>query len=138
MSHAAIDRAYKSVWWSIIVAPNWAVDRDEHCVSFTRPDGVGALQISAYKHESGEVPDDLSELLAGHFPEGLTLEPVTCGGFSGIGVDYVTEGRYWMKRWVHKKGLLIYVTYNCNAAERELELEETAQMLDSLQPSDAL
>ena len=99
---------------------------------------MGALQISAYKHESGEVPDDLSELLAGHFPEGLTLEPVTCGGFSGIGVDYVTEGRYWMKRWVHKKGLLIYVTYNCNAAERELELEETAQMLDSLQPSDAL
>src|SRR5262245_9279247 len=89
MSHAAIDRAYRSVWWSIIAAPNWSVDRDEHCVSFTKPDGVGALQISAYKHDSGEVPDNLSELLAGHFPEGLTLEPVTCGGFSGIGVDYV-------------------------------------------------
>jgi hypothetical protein len=138
MSHVAIDRAYRSVWWSIVVAPNWVAEEDEYCVSFTNPNGVGALQISAYKHESGDVPeDDLRDSRLGQFPEELTAEPVVCGAFSGVGVDYIAEGRFWMKRLVHKRGLLLFVTYNCNAADRELEVAETAQMLDSLQRSDA-
>src|SRR5215467_14891795 len=89
MSHAAVDRTYKSVWWSLVVAPNWVAEEDEYCVSFTNPHGVGALQISAYKHDSGDVPeDDLRDSNVGQFPEDLTPEPVVCGAFSGIGVDY--------------------------------------------------
>jgi hypothetical protein len=117
------------------LAPNWIVHEDEACVSFTKDDGVGALQISPFQHDSGVVPlDDLRGFIAGEIPEDVTAQPVACGAFSGLGVDYLADGRFWLKRWVHDQGLLLVVTYNCNAAKRSLEAEEVAQMLDSLQP----
>ena len=138
MSLVTTNREFRTSWWAIDLAPNWFAEQEDYCTSVTKQDGVGALQISAYKHDSGIVPeDDFRDFLAGEFPEHLTPQPVTCGAFSGVGVDYVANGKFWLKRWVHERGLLLYITYNCAAAERALESAETAQMLSSLQPSDA-
>jgi hypothetical protein len=42
---------YRSSWWSIDLLPGWSADEQPDCVAFARDDGVGALQISAYKHD---------------------------------------------------------------------------------------
>jgi len=77
---------YESSWWYIEVASGWLVEEKPECVTFCREDGVGALQISAYKHEAG---DELREFTKDEFPEELTLQPVSCGKFIGQGVEYI-------------------------------------------------
>jgi len=122
---------YESSWWYIEVASGWLVEEKPECVTFCREDGVGALQISAYKHEAG---DELREFTKDEFPEELTLQPVSCGKFIGQGVEYIADGNVWLKRWLHSGPLLLYVTYNSNAQHRALEMDDVNQMVATLKP----
>jgi hypothetical protein len=72
-----------------------------------------------------------------NFPNDATLEPVTCGALSGVGVDYVADGNFWLKRWLHKGPLLVYATYNCDAADRASELPDVNRMLATLKSAGA-
>ena len=129
---------YRSSWWSIDLLPGWSVDEQPECVAFVRDDGVGALQISAYKHDSGAIPtSDLDDFTDGEFPEDVTLEPVTCGAMSGVGVDYLANGAFWLKRWLHSGPLLVYATYNCDAADRAVELSDVNRLLATLKSTGA-
>jgi hypothetical protein len=131
-------REYRSSWWSIDLLPGWSADEQPECVAFARDDGVGALQISAYKHDSGTIPaGDLHDFTEGEFPDDSTLEPVTCGAMSGVGVDYVADGNFWLKRWLHNGPLLVYATYNCEAADRAAELANVNPMLATLKSTGA-
>jgi len=118
--------------------PGRVADEQPECVAFVRDDGVGALQISSYEHASGTIPaGDFDDFTEGEFPDDATLEPVTCGALSGVGVDYVADGNFWLKRWLHKGPLLVYATYNCDAADRALELSDVNRILATLKSADA-
>ena len=126
---------FKSTWWSIELSPGWTAEQEEKCASFWRDDGVGALQISAYRHDSGIVPkDDVDDFTKGEFPEETALQTVSCGAFAGVGVSYVVDGQFWLKRWVHQGPLLLYVTYNSDAGDQEAEMQAVNQMLATLKP----
>ena len=125
---------YESIWWSMEVAPGWLA-KDTQCITFCRADGVGALQISAYKHDSGVVPeDDLRDFIKDGVLDEGTLQHVRCGDFTGSGVEYVLDGDFWLKRWLHNGPLLLYVTYNSNAKDRALEIDDVSQMINTLKP----
>jgi hypothetical protein len=124
---------FKSTWWSIEVAPGWFAEREAECVTFWREDGVGALQISAYKYDSGCVPDDdLHDFMKGEFPDDARIQHLSCGEFEGMGVDYVVDGKFWRKRWVRSDPLLIYVTYNSGYSAQAIESAAVDQMLATL------
>jgi len=80
---------------------------------------------------------DLSDFTEREFPEDAILEAVTCGAMSGVGVDYVADGNFWLKRWLHNGPLLVYATYNCDAADRALELSDVNRTLATLKSSGA-
>jgi hypothetical protein len=124
---------FQAPWWSIQVARGWFSEQEDGCATFWREDGVGALQISAHSHGSGIVPEnDLDIFTQGEFPDGAALELVRCGEFEGVGVDFVKDGKFWRKRWVHKGGLLVYVTYNSDSQDQSVETEAVNEMLTSL------
>jgi hypothetical protein len=126
---------YESAWWSVEVPPGWSAHEERECISFFRDDGVGAFQVSAHKHDSGRVPeDDLLDFTKGEFPDNLTLQSVTCGEFVGLGIEYVTDGKFWLQRWLHNGPLLLYVTYNSDAQDSPLEMDDVNQMLATLKP----
>jgi hypothetical protein len=128
---------YKSSWWSIDLLPGWWTDEEPRCTTFFREDGVGALQISAYKTETVTIPEtDLRDFTEGQFPDGIALQTVDCGEFSGNGVEYVADGKFWLKRWVSKGPLLLYITYNSDANPRNLESVDIGHMLDTLKALD--
>src|SRR6476469_2625508 len=109
---------YRSSWWSIDLLPGWFADAQTECVAFVREDGIGALQISAYQNDGGTIhARDLDDFTKGEFPGNVTLEAVTCGALSVVGVDYLADGNFWLKRWLHKGPLLVYATYNCDAPQ---------------------
>jgi hypothetical protein len=124
---------YESSRWSIELAPGWRATEDAECVTFCREDGVGALQISAYRHDSGKVPvDDLRDFTKDEYPEGVTLQPASCGTFIGSGIEYVADCKFWLKRWLHSGPLLLYVSYNSNVQHRAVEMDEVNQMIATL------
>jgi hypothetical protein len=128
-----------TAWWSIQIAIGWLSEQEDECATFWREDGVGALQISAHSHDSGSVPaDDLEDFTKGEFPDGAALKPIRCGQFVGVGVDYVADGKFWRKRWVHQGPLLLFVTYNSDVDDRAVEFEAVNEMLATLkQATDA-
>ena len=129
---------YVSSWWSIGLLPGWTADEQPDCVAFVRDDGVGALQISAYKHDSGTIPaGDLDDFTKGEFPDNVKPEAVTCGALSGVGVDYLANGTFWLKRWLHNGPILVYATYNCDAVDRAVELSDVNRMLATLKSAGA-
>ena len=126
---------YRSTWWSIKVSPTWCAQTDPECTSFYRHDGVGALQISAYKNDHRAViDDDLLEFSAGEFPEGKSTQYVRCGKFTGLGIEYVTGNSFWLKRWLRNGSLLLFVTYNSDSKDYALEMHDVNQMLNTLSP----
>ena len=128
---------FESSWWSIELASGWRADEDSGCVTFSRKDAPAALQISAYKNDDAIVPtDDLRDFTKGEFPDGVTLLPVRYGKFLGSGVDYVADGQFWLKRWLHSGPLLLFVTYNSKAQDCALEANEVNQMISTLKPSE--
>ena len=127
---------YKSAWWSIELAPDWFAEREADCTSIWREDGVGALQISAYKYDSGLTPeDDLHDFMSGEFPADTPIKSVTCGQFAGVGVEYEIDEKFWQKRWLTSGPLLVFVTYNSDAKDRAVEVEAINEMLATLKPS---
>jgi hypothetical protein len=124
---------YESIWWSIEVASGWLVDENPECITFRRKDGVGALQISAYKHESGIVPvDDVRDLIRDELPDEAILQQVICGEFIGSGLEYVEEGKFRLKRWLRSGPVLLYVTYNSNAEDCSLEMDDVNRVITTL------
>ena len=77
---------YESIWWSMEVALGWLADENPESTTFCREDGVGALQISAYKHESGIVPaDDVRDFITDELPDEAKLQRVSCGRIYWLG-----------------------------------------------------
>jgi len=126
---------YESIWWSLEVASGWLANEDTDCITFCREEGVGALQISAYKHDSVRVPpDDVRDFIKDEGFDASTLQHVSFGEFAGLGVEYVADGKFWLKRWLYSGPLLLYVTYNSSATDRALELDDVSQMITTLKP----
>jgi len=124
---------YESVWWSMEVASGWLADGSAECITFCREDGTGALQISAYKHESGIVPeDDVRDFIRDESPDEAILQQVSCGEFIGSGLEYVDDGKFWLKRWLRSGPVLLYVTYNSNAEDCSLETDDVNRMITTL------
>ena len=122
-----------SSWWTIEAAPGWLAEQDEKCISFFREDGVGSLQISAYKDDNATVTDyQLEEVLKEQCPNSAVIQKVRCDEFTGVEVDYIVEDRYWRKRLVTTGSLVIFSTYNSAAHDQAVEREAVDQMLASL------
>jgi hypothetical protein len=126
-------REYEASWWAIELPPGWNAENEEDCVNFSAEHGVGALQISAYRHDGEPITDDdLNDFAEDELIDGTTPEDVSYGDFGGIAISYVEADRFWRKLWLRSGSLLLYVTYNCVAEDQAAEVESVNRMLSSL------
>jgi hypothetical protein len=106
---------YQTDVWALEQLRGWEAQEQAECVTFLKPNGVGALQIGYAMKPGGESPDK-----------------VTCGPFSGLVAKYATGGRFWRKWWLRRTSLLLYITYNCRLEDKGAEAEEADQIIGSL------
>lgn len=126
---------YKSSWWSIELLSEWNAEEEESSVSISAEHGVGALQISAYRHDGEAVTDeDLNDFAEDELVGAIIPQDVSCGDFRGIAISYVKDESFWRKMWLRSGSLLLYVTYNCAAEDQAIEVESVNRMLNSLKP----
>lgn len=122
-----------SNWWSIELLPGWRAEQDDSCVTISCERGVGALQISAYEHEPQPVSaQDLDELSEGEYPADAMVNEGLFGEFKGLCVSFSVNEKYWRKWWLANRSLLLFVTYNCDVADRNRETQEIDQMIATL------
>lgn len=128
-------KRYERAWWSVELPSGWSAEEEEDCVTFSAKRGVGALQISAFRHNDKDVTDeDLREFAEDELVGGAKPTQVICGAFLGIEVSYTADKEFWRKLWLREGSVLLYATYNCRAEDRVAEIEAINRMLNSLEP----
>src|SRR5262245_39658391 len=100
--------------WTLELARGWGAGADEHCVTITHPDGVGALQVSAHRRKGRALSrDDILEATELE-PEALPhLAEQDWGDFHGFQLIFSDGEVFWRKWWLAKGNLLLFVSYNC-------------------------
>ena len=125
-------KRYKFKQWSIKLPANWGAERKGYCVILTAENGVGALQIITRRHDSKNFAfNNLPDFTEDKLVEGLDLQNVKCGEFTGIGISYLVDSNYLRKWWLWRDSLLLYVTYNCLAEELLVEMDTVDWMMKS-------
>lgn len=118
--------------WNLALASSWQASDDRDCVTIARPDGLGALQISAARKHTAVTDDDLADFAADHLDAGAIARQVSLGDFSGIAIRYRADGVH-RRQWCLPRGpLALFVTYNCAEVDRGIEHAEVDRMLGSL------
>ena len=91
---------YRSEWWQIQMPADWFGEREKGCVSFVGENGVGALQISAYRKDEKLTDDDLEEFAENHIAAGAKLAQVEFGFLTGFTIHFGMENEYWRFWWL--------------------------------------
>ncbi len=126
---------FESKWWSAEVPEDWIVEEDDISTSFYRPDGVGAIQISAVRKESGEVSQsDLERFVVEQYGSTDAFEPTSVGELEGLHRGWVEEDTAWRTWFLRSGQVLFFVTYNCGLEDRDAESEDVLAILESLSP----
>jgi hypothetical protein len=124
---------YESTWWAIELPSGWLAEPEEDCVSIWSEEGVGALQISAYKRDHEPINDkDLYEFVGNELPRGVNPRNISCGEFTGLYIPYVQDNQYWQKWMICEGSTMLFVTYNCDPKDKVLEIQAVDKMLNTL------
>jgi hypothetical protein len=107
-------------WWHVDLPNGWRAELQDECVAVFSPTGVGALQISDATSYSGDVADaDLVEIALRNGTPAIHLRPVTLGACPGYAEELVDGDTYWRKWHVRWRNQILFITYNCELADRE-------------------
>jgi len=123
---------YVSTNWSLNLAEGWVSEFDDDCHTFYHPEGVGALQISAYTIETPVTDEDLIEN-TGLDEDGIAhLGKNDWGQFHGYQLIYGVDNTFWRKWWLRNGNVLLFVTYNCDAQDTDIESTTINNIMASL------
>lgn len=117
---------------------HWEFEMDESTLTFydSGANGVGAFQVTEFGFDEGaeiDLPKQLAESIC-EFHE-LDLKEVAAGIQQDGNKAWTTfeeEDAYWMYWMFFKDQTLLFVTYNCEIPDKEIEKEIVSQMADSI------
>jgi len=115
--------------WSLLLPPEWEAERDGDSILIGDRDGVGCLEISELRRESGVFgAADLEQIR----DAGVAWTPADCGSFSGC-YGAFEEDDAAVREWLLAcEDLLLYLTYSCAADNRGLDDGAVDDLLDTL------
>ena|GEM_PF-4230427 len=75
---------------------------------------------------------DLREMSSGVPADANGLRPVQAGEFAGLRCESLDDRTHWVRWFVARGAVALYVTYNCGASERGREREAVERVVASL------
>ena len=123
-------KAYSTSEWSLRLPPGWEALAKDGCRSIFKPNGAGALQISAAVKDGTVTHEDLVEFAS--LPQVSGAAEVHVGGFVGLEEDDCQEATFWRRWWLRNGRVALFVTYNCAVDDRHEERVAVDQILRSL------
>ncbi len=131
----------KKGWFRLTIPEGWEVAEGEDPVAICRPDGVGALQVTAQAQRPlrpGERLDPFMMLRAYLRGIGVDMGGIRASRFferdlEVAACEYVAEdGAFWRLWMATKNEVLVFLTYNCPAEDRDLERGAVDAMVATL------
>ena len=119
---------YKSELWSIAYPSDWLLENNSENISIYTEYGVGTLQLSGYQKDQEVTEDDLMEFVREEVPDGENVREVRLDNFLGFESDYKYTDHYWRMWFLMKKKTVLYVTYNCEFEDKDLERDSINQI----------
>ena len=123
---------FQGTSWIINLLPDWTGEHDEDCSTIYHPEGVGALQISAFSKDGKVTDEDLKDFAQDHIEAGAKLSESNSGDFKGFTLVFVVDNEFWQHWYVAKGNTALFITYNCEAVDREVEIDKIKTMVASL------
>ena len=128
---------FSSQWWALRLADGWIAEQDEECVTICHPDGVGALQVSAYQKPDAITKEDLLDG-ADVDPDQLgEMAASQCGDFEGFYLANSVNDSFQRSWWLGSANTMLFVTYNCDLSYQAIEAAAVDSMVSSLRRRDA-
>lgn len=120
-------------WFSLAFPEDWEFEENADCTTFWRGfDGIGALQISAYKSAR---PESAVENLAEYLTEEKVDVPVTDSLIDDQQVamaQFTTEDSFTRVLFITKGTYVVFVTYLCDLASTTIEASEVESIIKSI------
>ncbi len=123
---------FQGTSWAIKLLPDWTGEHDEDCSTIRHPEGLGALQISVFSKDSEVTDEDLKDFAQDHVEAGARLSESNSGEFKGFTLAFGVDEEFWQYWYVAKGNTALLITYNCEAADREVEIDDIKTMVASL------
>lgn len=128
-------RVFKSAWWSAELPQGWTGTEDSECATFRANPPIGALQISSARKDKTDVTEEeMKDFAVERIPQGIQLDKVSYGHFSGFTARYSQGGLYWREWLLKSGGLMMYATYNVAQGAEDLETDKIEDILRTLVP----
>lgn len=120
-------------WWCLEIPEEWSASVEDDCVTVSDCDGVGDIDITVVCREDGVVDEnELQALASDIIDQGITAEPVEIGNCQGLLFEYVEEDEALREWYLARGGLFVYITYSCDADNRDLDVAAVDAILQTL------
>lgn len=124
---------FQETSWAINLLPEWIGEHDEDCSTIYHPEGVGALQISAFSKDGKVTDEDLKDFSKDHIEAGAKLSESNLGDFKGFTLAFGVDDEFWQHWYVAKENTALFITYNCEVVDSEVEIDNIKTMVASLE-----
>ncbi len=126
-------QTYKTQHWSLNVPALWDAEADGETDVIYDNAGVGELVISTLYQDEG-ISDEQLEAMAGeHIESDAVIDDVVLGDFSGIAVSFEQQGEYWCEWYLRSEKVLLFISYNCDLKDSEVDEDVVESILESLE-----
>ena len=123
---------YQGPGWQMLLAPDWLCEFIDDCFTVYQPDGVGVMQISVFAKEGEVTSDDLRGLADEQLEDIEILNDCTTKGFFGFSTSFDEDDEFWQCWFLGCEDTALFITYNCEAADRNAEISHVREMVKSL------
>ncbi len=126
-------QTYKTEYWLLNVPALWDAEADGDTDVIYDNDGVGELVVSTLYQGEGIADEQLEAMASEHVDSDADIEDVVLGDFSGIAVSFEQDGEYWCEWYLRSEKVLLFITYNCDAKNVEVDEDVVESILESLE-----
>ena len=123
---------YKTKYWSVNLPTLWEAEASDGTDILYDKEGIGELVISTFYQEDGIDDEQLEDLASEHIDADGIVEDVDLGSFSGFVISYTDEGEYWCEWYLKSEKVLLFVSYNCDESNEEVDEDVVESILASL------
>lgn len=122
-------------WWTIGVPPEWWADQEDDSILVGDRDDVGCIEISTLHKDEGAFTDAEVQAMARDNGESdWSWEKIALGPFAGVSTHYLEEEDAVREWYLAAGGVLLFVTYSCDADNAGLDDAAVDEILATLTP----
>ncbi len=120
-------------WWTLQLPPEWWAEAEDESILVGDRDDVGCIEISTLHKELGDFDAaEVARIAAEESDLDLAWEKVHLGDFVGVSAAFLEDEAAIREWYVARGGMLLYITYSCEAEQQGLDDAAVDEILATL------